>query len=615
MAAIAASDRGQADAALVQRFRQAQSERERTAVFADVVRHHGDAVLGCCARRLWPDADAVVVAAGDVLIAARLVAADSAKLERPDRLRDWLLGIAANASLTSALPARIDDINWAAVRAHVAPDVPETHDSQARRASLRHWLEQIAATLPEARQRLFDLFVTRGLDSRNAARELGTNVAEVRRLRRENRQAILRAFEVTALAAGQADLDQPGRDAPACGDLRRLLADARHNGDPQEDGRPRITALPAALRLTVTRHLSQCGACQGSRDDYMARWAPEMLPILAGVELNERVMEDLHLVPGLARSRDARGAHRRVAPVGTASEAYSMRAVVRRVAATAGAGLFVALLLLAFVWPGFLHGTPGLVPRDYAAPSSQDPSSSGAPQATGTIDGVPGNNNGRHARAASAGLLSSPPSKAAGSVAAPSMFASPTPTAPYGVQTPTPTPTPTARQTSGTPPTSSTPAPSPSATQRTGVPSTPWPSASPSTPSPTKSPSPTTSPTTSPSPSASPSSTPPSTPSPAMSPAPSPTASTPSPSAPPSSAAPQPTLAPSTPALASRRRLSALRGPGFPAVPHRGLRVAQQFQHRAGQPVVVVGGVVRCRRDAQIAHSVKVDGGNLDATP
>ena len=73
-------------------------------------------------------------------------------------------------------------------------------DSPARLASLRQWLERIVATLPEPRQRMYDLFVTRGLDSRNAALELGTTVAEVRRLRRENRQAIVRAFEVTALA-------------------------------------------------------------------------------------------------------------------------------------------------------------------------------------------------------------------------------------------------------------------------------------------------------------------------------------------------------------------------------------------------------------------------------
>lgn len=358
MAAIAASDREQADAALVRRFRQAQAEREGTAVFTDVV-------------------------------------------------------------------CQSDD---------------EMQDSLARRASLQHWLEQIAATLPEARQRLFDLFVTRGLDSRNAAWELGTNVAEVRRLRRENRQAILRAFEVTALAAAEAGLDPPGSDAPGCGELRQVLAEARHDiGDPQAGGRRHTMVLPAALRLTVTRHLSQCGTCQGRRDDGMARWAPQLLPILDDTELDEQVTEDLHLVPELARPRDTPGPHGRVAAVGT-----SATAVVRRPAVAAAAGLLVALLLLAFVWPGFLHGSPALVPRGSTAPSSHDssssPSSGGTPQVTETIDGVPGHSNVRRVRAGLAGLSSSLPPEAAGSSAGPSLFASPTPPVLSGVQPSTTSP-------------------------------------------------------------------------------------------------------------------------------------------------------------------------------
>src|SRR5690348_6489222 len=109
---MTAGDGRHADAALVRRFRQAQTRRNRAAVFADVVRRHGDAVLGRCAERLWPDADAAVAAACDVLIAARLVMADPAKMARPDQLRGWLLGI--SDGLPSGPPARIDDIDWAA---------------------------------------------------------------------------------------------------------------------------------------------------------------------------------------------------------------------------------------------------------------------------------------------------------------------------------------------------------------------------------------------------------------------------------------------------------------------------------------------------------------------
>ena len=228
--------------------------------------------------------------------------------------------------------ARVDDVNWEAVRARIAVGAPELRDSPARLASLRQWLERIVATLPEPRQRMYDLFVTRGLDSRNAALELAATVAEVRRLRRENRQAILRAFEVTALAAAEAAVDPPSIGAPGCGELRQILADARSDdGDPHEDGRRHTAALPAALRLTLSRHLSQCRACQERRDDCMARWAPELLPILADAELHEQVMEDLQSMPELRQPGAGPGAHRRVAPAGPAT-----KVVIGRAAAAAG---------------------------------------------------------------------------------------------------------------------------------------------------------------------------------------------------------------------------------------------------------------------------------------
>ncbi|MDX6419060.1 MAG: hypothetical protein QOG28_3680, partial [Trebonia sp.] len=527
VAAMTTSDARHADAALVLRFRHAQTERERTAVFADVVRQHGDAVLGCCAARLWPDADAAVAAACDVLIAARLVMADSAKLARPDRLRGWLLGIAASDGLTSGLPARIADINWEAVHAHVAADVPDTRDSPAMRASLRHWLEQIVATLPEPRQRLFDLFVASGLDSRKAALELGTNIAEVRRLRRENRQAILRAFEVTSLAAAEAALGAPGSDAPGCGELRQILADTQHDGDPQEGGRGHIVVLPTALRLTVARHLSQCGTCQGRRDDYTTLWAAGLLPILAGAELNEQVMEDLHPAPELARPRETPGVRGRVASVGIA------RAVVVRqpaASAAAGAGLLVALLLLAFVWPGFLHSTAAFMPRGSTGPSSQNPrsggpSGTGAPQVTGTIDGVPGHNYGRQARPGAEGLLNTlPPDSTGGLAVPPSSSASPTLPVRHAVRPSTPASS--AQPTSGPSPTSSPPAPSPSGPQPTEVASTPPSTTPPPSTLPSTTPTPTSTPSTTPTPSG-PAST---TPTPTSTPSTTPTPSAPVPS-------------------------------------------------------------------------------------
>lgn len=77
------------------------------------------------------------------------------------------------------------------------------------------------ATLPQPRQEMYDLFVRRALDSRKAATELRTDVVEVRRLRRENREGILRAFEETALIAAEAGLDPWSREAAGCGELGR----------------------------------------------------------------------------------------------------------------------------------------------------------------------------------------------------------------------------------------------------------------------------------------------------------------------------------------------------------------------------------------------------------
>jgi hypothetical protein len=133
-------------------------------------------------------------------------------------------------------------------------------------------------------------------------------------------------------------------------------------------------------------------------------------------------MEDSRPVSAIARSRDTPGAHRRVASVGTARTA-----VVRAIAAAAGTGLLVVLLLLAFAWPGFLHKTTGFVPRGSTAPSSsQDPGSGGAPQVTGTINGVPGRKSGRQVRTGAAGLLSGRPPKATRSAAQPTSGPSPT---------------------------------------------------------------------------------------------------------------------------------------------------------------------------------------------
>ena len=499
---IATSDRGQPDAALVRRFRQAVAKRVRAAVFDRVVREHRDAVLGCCAERLWPDADAAVTAAHDAFIVAYLAMDDPAKLARPDRLRDWLLGIAAEGALASGLAARIDAVHWEALQADIAADVPHKPDMQgsaARRAWLRGWLEQIVATLPEPRQQMYDLFARKALDSRNAATELGTDVDDARRLRRENREAILRAFEVTAFAAAEADADPLGGETPGCGQLRQILSDTQRGGD--------NLVLPPELRLAVTRHVGQCDTCRDRRDDCMARWAPEILPVVAGAELNEQVIEDLRTIPESARSHRAerpgglsRGS--RIVHAGTARAGIGKAVFTKRVAAAGGAGLLV-VLLLGFVQPGFFLSSAGSAPRGASSssklPGSSSRGSSGDPQMIGTFGTVPGRPVPSTTEGSPAGL----PAAGGGSSTAPTS-SSATATAPvHSTAQPSSSPTsPSAHPTSPSPSSSSGSEPTPSVSAPTPVPTTPAPS-TPASPTPTT-PAPSTPPPSSPAPSTSP---------------------------------------------------------------------------------------------------------------
>jgi hypothetical protein len=491
---IATNDRGQSDAALVRRFRQAVAKRVRAAVFDGVVREHRDAVLGRTAERLWPDVDASLVAAHDAFMVAYLAMGDPAKLPHPERLRDWLLGIAAEGELASGLPARLDAVNWAARQANIAADVPDKPDmagSAARRARLRAWLEQIVATLPEPRQQMYDLFVRRALDGRNAATELGTDIADARRLRRENREAVLRAFEVTAFAAAEADVDPLDGETPGCGQLRQILTDAQVRRD--------NLVLPPALRLTVTRHLGQCDTCRARRDDCMARWAPEILPIVAGAELNEQIILDLRTIPEPGPSGQGAGAGDRslgshAARRGTSHAGAGNTVLSRRAAMAGGAGLLVMLLLLGFVRPGFFLSSASSAPRG-ASSSSKLPGSgsrgrSGNPQIIGTFDRV----SGRPVPSTSGGSATGLSQGSGGSVAPTSSSAEPSISS--TTQPSSSSSSPSAHSTSPSP---SAPAPSVTAAGPTPVPTTPSPS-TPASPTPTTPP-PSTPPPSSPAPS------------------------------------------------------------------------------------------------------------------
>jgi len=474
-AIITGHHEGRADGAPTRRFRQFPTTHERTATFAHDDRQHRHAVLSACAERLWPDADAAVDAAAGVLVAARL---------NREPARGGAAGPAGR------------------------PDAP------ARQAFLRSWLDRIVATLPEPRQRMYDLFVTRGLDSRAAAGELGATVAEVRRLRRENRDAIVRAFEVTALAAADS-ADPAGFQAPGCDELRTLLADAPDDGIQPADGRRDPAVLPAALRLTLSRHLSQCAHCQYQRDDRSAEWAADLLPLLADAELRDQVTADLQSARERGHHGAAAGAHRRPAPVRPGRKAERI-VVIRPAFAAAGAGLVAALLLLAFVWPGLLRGT-GAAADAAADQNKAVTSADGAPTAVGPVGPVPDGSDGATAGPATTGPVRAHRRAAAGSpnalssaAVAPSAYYTLPPATPPAsspappTSSPTPSPSASRSRTASPTPTASTSTPTPTPTRSTSptptpTPSTPTPTPTTSTSSPTPTPSPSTAaPTTTP---------------------------------------------------------------------------------------------------------------------
>jgi len=142
------------------------------AAFAEIVRRHGPLVLGVCRRILGhrPDAD-------DAFQATFLILARKAeRIERPERLGNWLYGVATRV----AFKARSTAARWRARESRVAPMAPATDPllGLAMR-ELRLALDEELNRLPKRHRAPLVLCYLEGKTHEEAADELGCPIGSM----------------------------------------------------------------------------------------------------------------------------------------------------------------------------------------------------------------------------------------------------------------------------------------------------------------------------------------------------------------------------------------------------------------------------------------------------
>jgi RNA polymerase sigma-70 factor (ECF subfamily) len=159
----AESDADLTDSHLLARFAAARDE----AAFAALVRRHGQMVLGVC-RRVLADAHA----AEDAFQATFLVLVrKAASIGRPDRLANWLYGVAYRTSLKSRSgEARRRGTE---LRADAAPGTAPAADDEAARRELYLVLDDELSRLPEKYRTPLLFCCLQGHTHEDAARRLG----------------------------------------------------------------------------------------------------------------------------------------------------------------------------------------------------------------------------------------------------------------------------------------------------------------------------------------------------------------------------------------------------------------------------------------------------------
>ena len=267
------------DAALVGRALTAGSRLELSAVFAVIYERHADAVLRMCAGMLIDPADAENAAHSTFEQAFMWLAAGKT-LERPERLRAWLYGIARN-QCRSRWQQR--DRETPLPRVEVSDAQVEEAASRRRLAQAQRMLEAVAATFTATQLELFRLVFGEGLRGAPLAERLGVSPEMASR-------RVYKIIEDANAGFGALVLALDGRQY--CPGLAQILDDAGWHG----------TEFTAILRRRIIRHLDNCkicdncATCNKSRARLIAPYAPVTVPILVAAVLRERVMDTIRTV-------------------------------------------------------------------------------------------------------------------------------------------------------------------------------------------------------------------------------------------------------------------------------------------------------------------------------
>jgi RNA polymerase sigma factor (sigma-70 family) len=232
------------DAALLQRF---HAQRDEGA-FAELVRRHGPMVLGVCRRLLRNAHDAEDAFQATFLVLARRTGA----LERPERLGNWLHGVAVRVAREARARAAARGAREASAGvAQPADPLAELHGRE-----LRAVVDEEIARLPEAYRAAFVLCHLEGHTHAEAARALGcpqgsvswrlARASKLLRKRLTQRGVVPSAGVLTALGGGQSV--SAGVPAPlAATAVRAALAFLLGEGAEEATGLARTALGPVGL--------------------------------------------------------------------------------------------------------------------------------------------------------------------------------------------------------------------------------------------------------------------------------------------------------------------------------------------------------------------------------
>jgi DNA-directed RNA polymerase specialized sigma24 family protein/outer membrane protein OmpA-like peptidoglycan-associated protein len=280
------------DAAQVRRFVEAQTLEEQRRVFEAFVQRHQQRVHAYCIT--WTgDVDAALDAAQETFLAAWR--RGLRQIKEPEAVRGWLRTTAkyqairqssgASAKKAAVMPvADVGDVPQLAAMQQTRNEEQMNAAQRAGRVEAGKLLaEKVAATLPAAHQRMYDLRMRRQLAGAELGSELGVSPVKAAKLADKFRICLRNAVGATLLV----------QSGEGCDRLRAITAKAGPQGE----------VLEPDLRETAVRHISHCGTCKPRQAQLMMRYAPALVPLLYGAELRDRVMSEIRLAGGAGYTR------------------------------------------------------------------------------------------------------------------------------------------------------------------------------------------------------------------------------------------------------------------------------------------------------------------------